>query len=153
MSQIIPDGLYFIDKSPAGFQGNACIATSFPPGSSRLCTSRASEAGEDMLKWEVEFVPDQQAYTFKNPATGHFISFDGEPETNTQLYGREKPRFFTLTPSYESVNRLHIRAKGSDADIDDSPLMMYPPLLTLQAADNSFTGGTRADWQFVPTTM
>ncbi|KDN41103.1 hypothetical protein RSAG8_07657, partial [Rhizoctonia solani AG-8 WAC10335] len=70
-----------------------------------------------------------------------------------QLYGRETPRFFTLTPSSEGVDRIQIRAKDSDADIDNSPLMMYPPLLTLQAADSPFTGGTRADWQFIPTTM
>ncbi|CAE6468829.1 unnamed protein product, partial [Rhizoctonia solani] len=126
MSQIVPDGLYIIDKSAAGFQGSACMTTSFPPGSSRLCTSRASEAGEEMLKWEVKFDPDQQAYTFQNPATGHFVSFDGEPETNTQLYGRDTPRFFTLTPSNEGVNRIHIRAKDSDADIENSPLMSYP---------------------------
>ncbi|KAH7325448.1 hypothetical protein B0J17DRAFT_681403, partial [Rhizoctonia solani] len=116
------------------------MATSFPPGSTRLCTSRASEAGEDVIKWEVKFDSNQQAYTFRNPATGQFVSFDGEPETNTQLYGRQTPRFFTLTTSNEGLNRIHIRAKGSDADIDNSPLMIYPPLLTLQAADSPFTG-------------
>ncbi|QRW26611.1 hypothetical protein RhiXN_12272 [Rhizoctonia solani] len=153
MSQLVPDGLYLIDKSAAGFEGSACIATSFPHGSNRLCTSSAREAGENMLKWEVKFDMDQQAYTFRNPTTGHFISFDGEPDTNVHLCGQETPRLFTLTPSHEGINRIHIRAKDSDTDIDNSPLMIYPPLLTLQATDSPFTGGIRANWQFIPITM
>ncbi|CAE6458132.1 hypothetical protein RSOLAG22IIIB_11647 [Rhizoctonia solani] len=153
MSQLIPDGLYTIDKSAAGFQGNACMAISFPPGSTRLRTSRTSEAGEEMIKWEVKFDASEQAYTFRNPATGHFASFNGQPETNVQLYGRETPRFFQLIPSEEGINRLHILAKDSNANIDNSPLMSYPPLLTLQAADSPFTGGTRSNWQFIPTTV
>ncbi|CUA72858.1 hypothetical protein RSOLAG22IIIB_10371 [Rhizoctonia solani] len=152
MSQLIPDGLYIIDKSAAGFQGDACMTTSFPPGSTRLCTSSTSEAGEEMIKWEVKFDASKQAYTFRNPATGRYASFDGQPETNTQLYGRETPRFFQLIPSEEGINRFHILAKDSDANIDYSPLMSYPPLLTLQAADSPFTGGTRSNWQFILST-
>ncbi|CAE6475537.1 unnamed protein product [Rhizoctonia solani] len=153
MSQFVPNGLYFIDRSAAGFQGNACITASFPPGSDRLCASNASEAGKEMLKWEVNFDIDQQAYTFRNPFTGNFVSFDGEAKTNVQLCGREAPRYFTLTPSNEGTKHFYICAKDSDANIDYSPLMSYPPLLSLQAADSPFTGGTRANWQFIPTAM
>ncbi|KAG8717525.1 hypothetical protein FRC08_007296 [Ceratobasidium sp. 394] len=155
MSQPIPDGIYTIDAATM-YQSGTGLAQFSPlegpePGS-RLVIQHPDESGKGSTTWEVKFDSARGAYTFKNPHSGHYCGYEGEPEMNMQLHSSTAPGYWELVPAegeHAGENTFYIHAQGTDILLSQSPLMIYPPLAALQPIDSPFTAGMKMPWKFI----
>ncbi|KAG9125904.1 hypothetical protein FRC07_005702 [Ceratobasidium sp. 392] len=156
MPQPIPDGTYTIDAGTM-YQPGAGLAQFAPaegpePGG-RLVIQHPDESGQGSTTWEVKFDGAHGAYTFRNPHSGHYCGYEGEPETNIELKSSTTPGYWTLVPAEgedAGANTFYIHAKGTDVLLGQSPLMIYPPLAALQSIDSPFAAGMKMSWKFIP---
>ncbi|KAG8773625.1 hypothetical protein FRC12_002431 [Ceratobasidium sp. 428] len=105
MSQPITDGIYRIDKSGEEYLGSACLSLGFG-GSTRIVTMREGDVfEEDHLKWELKYDSAREAYTIQNVSNKLYLSFEGAPETNTELYAGPEASHFEFRPSETTPGR------------------------------------------------
>ncbi|KAG8715737.1 hypothetical protein FRC09_016347 [Ceratobasidium sp. 395] len=105
MSQSIADGVYRIDKSGEEYLGSACLSLGFG-GSTRIVTMRERDVFEvDHLKWELKYDSAREAYTIQNVSNKLYLSFEGAPETNTELYAGPEANYFEFRPSETTPGR------------------------------------------------
>lgn len=93
--------------------------------------------------------PEQQAWevrdgegdtvTIRNPMTGNYLSFDGNPAINKPVLGLGEPRRWILVPAAEPFT-FHIVCLGTSHDgprlaLGRSLLPIYPPTTALHPLD------------------